>query len=292
MFREPSAVSRVARWAGAVLAALALAVPAAAAERRPPVRYAALGDSAAAAPGVPWQKDARCRRSDHNYPSLVAAALRAAPFTDATCTGATTADLAETQVGAVRRDTTLVTLTVGGNDVGFASVVARCSTLGLMHPAGTPCRDAYVTEAGDDELGQRIAATEPKVTGVLRLVHRRAPHARVLLVGYPRLIPDDHRGCRPRELFADADLPYLDRFENRLNAMLRRAAADGGAVFVDNHRAGATHDLCRPAGVRWAEAIVPTSPALPFHPNALGERAMAGAVLRALRGHPEQPARR
>ncbi|WP_269855326.1 SGNH/GDSL hydrolase family protein [Streptomyces sp. RPT161] len=243
------------------------------------VRYVALGDSAAAAPGVPNQVDARCARSDHNYPALVAARLRTAGFADVTCSGATTADLGG-QFRALSSRTTLVTLTIGANDVGFAGIVMKCTALGLFHPDGAYCRAAY-TRTGTDELDERVAATEPKIAGALRTVHRLAPHARVLLVGYLRLTPLDHHGCRPRELFGNGDLAYLDAFEKKMNAMLGRTARANGAVFVDNHPVSAQHDICRPSGLRWTEGLIPTSPTVPFHPNALGERAMAERVLAA-----------
>ena len=244
-----------------------------------PVRYVALGDSAAAAPGVPKLVDDRCVRSDHDYPSLVAARLHPAGFTDVTCSGATTASLGD-QFRALSQRTTLVTLTIGANDIGFAGIVTKCTALGLFHPDGAYCRAAY-TRTGTDELDERVRATEPKVAGALRTVHRLAPHAGVLLVGYLRLTPLDHHGCRPRELFGNGDLVYLDVLETKMNTMLRRTARANGAVFVDNHPASAHHDICRPSGVRWTEGLVPTSPAIPFHPNALGERAMAEQVLSA-----------
>ncbi|GAA1911628.1 SGNH/GDSL hydrolase family protein [Streptantibioticus ferralitis] len=283
--RAPRARSRTA----AVLAALAAvatlsgAVPAPGSGHGAPVRYVALGDSGAAAPGVPEQIDARCARSDHNYPSLVAGRLRPAAFTDVTCSGATTTDLGDARHGqfqALSKRTTLVTLTIGGNDVGFAGIVTKCTALGLFHPGGAYCQAAY-TRGGTDELETRIAGAEPRIAGALHAIHRLAPHARVLLVGYLRLVPLDHRGCRPRELFGDGDLAYLDAFERNLNEMFRRTARANGAVFVDDHPASAHHDICRPSGVRWSEGLIPTSSAIPFHPNALGERAMAERVLAA-----------
>lgn len=239
-----------------------------------PSRYVALGDSAAAAPGVPRQVDLRCLRSDHNYPALVAARLRPVVFSDRTCSGATTADLARDQFTALRPDTSLVTLTVGANDIGFAQLALQCTLLGALSPAGAPCRAAH----GSD-LDPRITAAASKVTAALRTVHRLSPRAQVLLVGYLNLIPDDHRGCRPRELFGAGDLAYLDGIENRLNTALAGAARAAGAVFVDDHPVSAAHDICRPSGVRWTEALLPTRATVPFHPNASGEAAMAGQVL-------------
>ncbi|MCQ4042950.1 SGNH/GDSL hydrolase family protein [Streptantibioticus rubrisoli] len=244
-----------------------------------PVRYVALGDSAAAAPGVPDLVDARCVRSNHNYPSLVAARLHAASFTDVTCSGATTSDLGG-QFRALSKRTTLVTVSIGANDVGVTGIVTKCTVLGLFHPDGAYCRAAY-TRTGTDELDERLHTTQPKVADALRTIHRLAPHARVLLVGYLRLTPLDHHGCRPRELFSDGDLAYLDDFEKKMNTMLSRTAQANGAVFVDNHPASAQHDICRPTGTRWTEALIPSSPTVPFHPNALGEHAMAEQALAA-----------
>ena len=245
------------------------------------VRYVALGDSEAAAPGVPTQVDTRCRRSSRDYPSLVARRLGTVSFTDVTCSGATTADLTRRQFAALRPGTTLVTLTIGANDIGFTGIALRCSALGLFDAKGAPCRHVY-----GDRLDRRVADVAPKITAALGTVHRLAPHARVLLVGYLNLVPDDHRGCRPRELFGAGDLVWLDHAENTLDATLATAARRAGAVFVDQHPVSAAHDVCRPAGVRWTEGIRPTSPAIPFHPNAAGESAMAGTVLAALDRNP------
>ena len=223
----------------------------------------------------------RCLRSNHNYPSLVARRLHAVSFTDVSCAGARTDDLYAGQLKAVSSDTTLVTLSIGGNDVGFARIIAKCTALGTFHPNGSPCRVSY-GRSGDDELDGRVAAAEPKIVKVLRAVHRRAPHARVFLVGYPRLVPANHQGCRPREMFGNGDLAYLGAFENALNTMLARAAHRGHAVFVNNRPASLQHDFCASRTARWSEPLLPGNPALPFHPNARGERAMANRVLAAL----------
>jgi lysophospholipase L1-like esterase len=245
------------------------------------VHYVALGDSSAAAPGVPDTIDSRCLRSNHNYPSIVARKLHVASFKDVSCNGARTDDLYAGQLRAVTRGTDLVTLSIGGNDVDFTRIVTKCTALGTFQPNGSPCRISY-GRSGADELSGRLAAAEPKVVKVLRTIHQRAPHARVFLVGYLRLVPADRQGCRPREMFGNGDLTYLGAFEDALNSMLARAARRGHAVFVDNHPAGLRHDFCAARNARWSEALFPTNPALPFHPNARGERAMARQVLAAI----------
>ncbi|WP_237502637.1 SGNH/GDSL hydrolase family protein [Streptomyces sp. SID8374] len=275
--------------ATAPMAAAAPAPPTAApaGHRTVPFPYVALGDSYASAPGVPEQIDAACARSNSNYPHLVAA-KKGARLTDVTCSGATTADLSlakgttPAQYDALSRATALVTVTVGGNDIGFSSVLGRCAALGADAPAAAPCRD-QLTEGGTDQVEQSIAATGPKVSRVLAEIHRRSPRAKVLLVGYPSLFPDDGVGCTsPAVPFAMGDFPYLRDKTKSLNSMLAHRARLGGATYVDTYRPTVGHDMCRPAGERWIETLAPATPAAPAHPNAQGEQAMAAAVNRAL----------
>ncbi|MET8452200.1 SGNH/GDSL hydrolase family protein [Streptomyces sp. NPDC005209] len=266
-------------------ASVASATPASAGGRN----YVALGDSHASAPGVPEQTDPGCGRSSQNYPSLVAR-QRYARLTDVTCAGATTASLALAKDGrparydALNRDTDLVTVSIGGNDgVGFSAVLTTCATLSRTDPTGAPCRGHY-TEGGGDRLLEGIATTAPKVDAVLATVHRRAPHAKVLLVGYPSIFPDDGTGCTsPAAPFAAGDFGYLRDTTKALNAMLARRAELGGAVYVDTYTSTVGHDMCRPAGERWIENLAPAVPANAGRPTARGEQAMAEAVERALK---------
>ena len=141
---------------GGILAAPG-ALPAVAARRTP--HHVALGDSFTAGPFVPdpMGDPPGCLRSGRNWARLLAAAARA-PLTDASCTGATIAKLSRrqdvvggsnpAQLGRVGAETTLVTLQIGGNDLGFTTLLLRC--LALL-PVGSPCRDRYV-RAGIDTL--------------------------------------------------------------------------------------------------------------------------------------------
>ncbi|MGH3409297.1 MAG: GDSL-type esterase/lipase family protein, partial [Streptosporangiaceae bacterium] len=115
------------------------------------------------------------------------------------------------------------------------------------------------------------------------------PRARVLLLGYPDLLPVRGGGCWPEVPLARGDVAYLRGEEMRMNAMLAAQAARAGDTYVNTFAASAGHDACQPAGVKWVEGLVPSSVALPFHPNAAGERAMSREVLAALHwraGHP------
>ncbi|MER6978092.1 SGNH/GDSL hydrolase family protein [Streptomyces carpinensis] len=273
--------------AGAALAPAGTAAASTATEGRHKVDYVALGDSYASAPLVPTQVDATCLRSDRNYPSLVARS-RAATLTDVSCSGATTADMTAAQDGvppqldALDRGTDLVTVTIGGNDIGFSTVLGTCVQLMSSDPAGAPCRSRFAG-GGTDQISDAIAQTGPKVARVLRDIHRRAPHARVVVVGYPDLFPEDGVGCTSKSVpLAARDFAWLRDKEKELNAMLVRQARHGRAQYVNTYTPTVGHDLCRPAGERWIETFAPETPAAPVHPNAAGEGAMATAVETAL----------
>ncbi|MER6571322.1 SGNH/GDSL hydrolase family protein [Streptomyces sp. NPDC001093] len=248
------------------------------------IDYVALGDSYTSGPGIPQQVDANCARSDRNYPSLVADGRQVSTFKDVSCAGATTAEMWQAQgtnapqLDAVRRGTDLVTVQIGGNDVGFGPIINTCAHLAAQDPTGNPCERSYKA-SGYDQLALAIVQAAPKVDRVLRAVHARAPHARVVVVGYPDLLPDDGSGCFPQVPFAQKDFPYLRDTEKRLNLMLRVVAAVNRAEYVDTYGPTVGHDMCRAPADRWIEPLQPAAPAAPAHPNATGEEAMAQAVL-------------
>jgi len=257
--------------------------------------YVALGDSYTSGPGIPIQipQAAGCGRSDRNYPHLVAAALAVTQFTDVSCASATTAHMTEAQplpdglihgpqLDAVSPDVDLVTLGIGGNDIGFGEIIATCVSHSLLIPLGSPCQ-AHYTRQGD-ELGARIEGTAPKVAAVLSGIRERAPAARVLVIGYPVILPATGPGCWPLMPIAVGDVAWLRTVEARLNAMLADEAAAAGATFVDTYASSVGHDVCRLPGSKWVEGLVPTAPASPVHPNALGMANSAEQVLFALTG--------
>jgi lysophospholipase L1-like esterase len=254
----------------------------------------ALGDSYTAGPLVPSQtgSPAGCLRSTHSYPFLVAAGTGAATFSDVSCQGATTTDMTHAQSvplgtnppqdNALSARTTLVTLQISSNDIDFLGVVEHCTKLSLTTPFGSPCKNSY-TSGGTDQLRAKIAKAAPKVAADLRGIHAAAPNARVVLAGYPVILPNSGDGCWPLVPIAYGDVPYLRGVEQALNAMLAAAAAANNATFVDTYTASIGHDVCQDPGTKWVEGLIPTSPAAPFHPNQLGEQNMARQVLATLR---------
>jgi hypothetical protein len=258
--------------------------------------FVALGDSYAAGnliPDSPAGTPAGCLRSSHDYGADAAASLGMTGYVDATCNGATTASMTQSQsvplgtnppqFDALAADDSVVTVTIGGDDLGFSGILETCGTLSLTNPFGNPCQRHY-TAGGTDQLVAAINAAAPKVAAVLQGIQTRAPAARVLLVGYPDILPVTGRGCWPLVPFAFGDVPYLRGIEVDLNQMLARTAAANGATFVDTYQATIGHDACTGASTKDVESLVPTSLAYPFHPNQRGELVMAQQVVAALSG--------
>jgi hypothetical protein len=254
----------------------------------------ALGDSFAAGnliPASPSGTPAGCLRSSHDYGADAAALLHVSSFIDGTCTGASTESMTEPesvlagtnppQFSVLASDDSVVTLTIGGDDIGYLGILETCAKLSLTDLFGDPCEQHY-TSSGIDQLVAAINAAAPKVAAVLAGIHARAPYARVLLVGYPDILPATGDGCWPEVPFAFGDVPYLRGIEIDLNQMLARAAAANAATFVDTYQATIGHDACQSPNIKDVEGLVPTSIAYPFHPNQRGELVMAEQVVAAL----------
>jgi GDSL-like Lipase/Acylhydrolase family len=268
-------------WRLATLALAALAVLAVLAGAARAANYVALGDSYAAGPVIPNQiAPLGCLKSDHNYAHLAAPSI-GLPLRDPTCSGATTEDMTspqETELGtnppqfdSLDAETTRVSLTIGGNDIGFSEIALSCITL---NPFSTPCKDKY-DSGGKDQIAERIAATAPKVAAVLQGIHSRSPAAKVFVVNYAAIFPETGFGCWPQMPIGFGDVPYLRAKEKELNAMLATQAASNGATVVNWYGASIGHDACKGTSTRWVEPVVPVNPAAPIHPN---ERGMQGAA--------------
>ena len=253
--------------------------------------YVALGDSYTASPltGANAGPPPGCFRSVNNYPHLTATAF-GAQLTDVSCSGATTKEFGTAQTTdagvnppqytALAKSTKLVTVGIGGNDIGFSEIVRTCLS---ATPFGSPCKDHY-TAGGTDELRARINALGGKLATVLKEVHRRAPNARVALVGYPSVLPASGPGCYPAVPITPGDIDYLRGVLTALNTRIQRSADAGSAIYVDTATSTVGHDICQAPGTKWIEGLIPTAPAFPVHPNALGSAALSRAVVAALGG--------
>jgi hypothetical protein len=292
--RAVKARTRVARTIGLALAATtlsiaALAAPALGADRAP-YDYVALGDSFTAGSGVlPIETTdipLGCFQSKLNYPHLVQMYAKYGGFADRSCGGAQTEDMTQPQgvtpgpnspqFDALSTNTRFVTLGIGGNDIGFGSIATSCLSIS---PWGSPCKNKYVKN-GVDTLKQRIDASLPDVEEVINGIHDLAPNAKVFVVGYPKIVPRKPVGCWPKLPIAWGDAPYLDDVERNLNGMLKQAAVNAGAVYVDTYWASYYQDACKPPLIRWVEPLIPVGSFVPVHPNNIGEAGMAAEVRR------------
>jgi len=270
-----------AAFAAGTLAAVGLAAgtaPAGAADRQV---YVALGDSMASGPLIPTPTGPlACGRSTNNYAHVLAARLNVAVLRDVTCSGADSTDMtspqslslagvdagsAPPQFDALSADTTLVTLTIGGNDIGLVGIAQDCMNL---NPFATPCRNGW-TSGGVDRIAQKIDAFAPKFAAVLAGIHARAPQARVVVTGYGLYIKPG--GCWPYQPVLGVDANYLQGSVNRLNSVIAAQAAANGAEYVDVATPGVGHDACQAPAAKWLEGYVPTDLAAPLHPNRRGE---------------------
>jgi hypothetical protein len=271
-----------------------------------PLRYVALGDSYTSGPLV-LPHDTRwvpqdCGQSIFNYPHLAAAAIDATSFTDVSCGSATLDDLYEPQDGlplggvnapqldAIGRDTDVVTLGMGGNDVGFVGAALDCIRL-VGPPLEAPCSPGF-TAGGVDQLSADIASVAPELGQALRDIHAKAPHAEVFVVSYPTALPDSGVACWPYLPILPADMPYLVAKFKEMNAMLAEQAAANGATYVDTYTSSIGHDACQLPLIAWANGAVVVPPSYPAHPNQLGlanSGAVVAAAIRQRLAHLEPP---
>jgi hypothetical protein len=172
----------------------------------------------------------------------------------------------------------VVTLGIGGNDIGFTSIIENCIAYSPTGPtrSGAQTCEQYYTAGGTDQLAARIAATQPKVEAVLQAINDKSD-ASVYVVGYPAILPTSG-SCWPQMPLTTTDFTYLRKIEVQLNQMLANAAAAKGATYVDTDGPTTEHDACKPPVVRYVEPLVPVGDAAPVHPDRLGEMALGKIV--------------
>lgn len=244
---------------------------------KPSGEYVAMGSSFAAGVGIPELiPDQTCGRSTGNYAHLIAKEL-GLHLVDVSCSGTTSADITApskaaqpAQLDAVTSKTQIVTITTGGNDVGYASALAICGADGAK---GVSCVGTDLDPAAVDEL---FATLEQHLVDMLDAVKKAAPQARVYLVGYPRILPDSGTGC-PGAPMQPGDATFLVDMGGRLQAAFVAAAKAADVHYVDVYSASNDHDACASDEERWVEGQT-TPGSAPYHPNAAGMRAQATLV--------------
>jgi lysophospholipase L1-like esterase len=227
--------------------AFAYAAPAA-------VNYAAVGDSYAAGVGTQSSYDNSCDRSSKGYPSLWAAAHSVSAFTDVACSGAKTSDVINSQVGALSSANTVVTVTVGGNDAGFSSVMESCILGG-----DSGCKTA-VTNAEN-----YVNTTLPGLLdNTYNAIRGHAPNATVYVVGYPHFY---QLGGSCSVGLSDTSRSYINGGADTLDSAISAAAGRHGFRFVDVRSLFDGHGIC--SSNWWLNSV--TWPVVnSYHPNATG----------------------
>lgn len=222
--------------------------------------YVALGDSYASGAGAGSYVDGSCRRSSNAYPALRGRDFPAFRFV--ACSGATTKSL-KSQFRALTPATTLVTITVGGNDLGFVDVMTTCT---LNGDKACVSRVAKAVKFVHEQLPARL-------DGTYATIRSAAPGAELVVLGYPRLFTPNDK-CRT---LSRAKRQALNDAADQLSEVTAAAAARAGARYVDVREAFADHGVC--AAQPWINALVsPTDDS--YHPNKAGQAAYFEALTR------------
>ncbi|MCA1655002.1 MAG: SGNH/GDSL hydrolase family protein [Pseudonocardiaceae bacterium] len=221
-----------------------------------PGPYTALGDSYSSGVGTRtyYPDSGSCYRSPRAYPVQVAARLGAS-LTFAACSGARVPDVLN-QLGSLNAGTGYVTVSVGGNDAGFADVITRCAL---------PWPWTCTTEINN--ANNYIRNTLPgALNNLYNQIRTRAPNARVAVVGYPRLFNGEE--CNSLARISRAEQTSLNATADLLATTIAGRAAAYGFRFVDVRGPFTGHAVCD--DVQWVNGL--SSPVLEsYHPNVAGQ---------------------
>ena len=277
----------------------------------PGKRMLALGDSYSSGegagdyePGTDTRSNS-CHRSRSAWPALFAEQRRLKALPSLACSGATVTDVVsgrakgeaerrESQIGRIAGNPDVLTITIGGNDLGFRSVLERCIALNCNHAA-----------AGDP-LDAKIDALARRLPDVYRAIRDAAPRGRLVIVDYPRLFPesdphDPTPNCAAKGLITPAEGNYLNRKVERADVAILDAAREAGVDAIDVSNALEGGEL-RCSGKQYLDRASPQLKVRSgsFHPNADGQERLARLsppVLRlwiadpGVRHHDGRPAR-
>ena len=271
-----------------VLLAAALAVILYQAKQTPAgnPEYVALGSSFAAGAGLgPLEGGSPllCARSVNGYPQQLARALRLS-IVDMSCGGAKTRHLLSggqffqgPQIRTIGSQTRLVTITVGGNDIGYISDLSLLAARHSDTAWGWLVRRVW---SGPVPVKDRNwAKLEDEMLATIRTIHEQAPRAHVVVATYPTILPAT--GSCERVVVTDVEAEIVRQVGDRFAETAGSAAAKGGAILIDMHQLGAAHSACSAAP--WTSGY---SGIAPFHPTLAGARATAQAIVDALSRSP------
>jgi lysophospholipase L1-like esterase len=234
-------VRRVLSLFAAVLGVVGLVIIAAPAAFAAGDNYVALGDSYSSGVGAGDYTDegGDCDRSPNAYSALWAANNAPASYVSVACSGATTADVSNSQLSALSSATTLVSITIGGNDENFAGIMEDCNL-------GSDDTCVSEIQAAEDDA----QATLPGKLGALYgQISADAPNARVVVLDYPRFydLANDCVGL------SQTKRSKIDEGIDVLDSITGDAAANAGFSFADVRSAFSGHEICDDN--RWLHSV-------------------------------------
>jgi lysophospholipase L1-like esterase len=233
-------------------------------------RYVALGDSYSSGTGTRTYTNEACQRSNSAYPALLAAARPNTALTFVACSGAKTGDVLANQISAVTSTTKLVSISIGGNDAGFADVLTECAK-----PAwASDCAGAVTTAQS------YIRTTLPgKLNAVYAQIKSRAPSAKVAVMGYPRIFNGED--CNAATFFSPDDETRLNATADLMRSTIRTRAQAYGFSFGDVIPPFVGHAVCDTSA--WINGL--SNPiGESYHPNITGHRSGYLPVARGILG--------
>ncbi|MGG5257850.1 SGNH/GDSL hydrolase family protein [Phycicoccus avicenniae] len=224
---------RRAMAAAALGSTVALALSALPAHAAGPT-YVALGDSYSSGTGTrDYIADGTsCLRSAYAYPSLIAAA-RGYSLTFRACSGATVADVTNSQLPALSASTSYVSISIGGNDAGFADVLTECAQPGWM----SDCNGAV------DGAQAFVNGTLPsRLSSLYSSIRAKAPNAKVTVVGYPRIFNGED--CNALTWFSPEEEARLNAMADLVNSVTSQRASAAGFSFANPTSRFVGHAVC------------------------------------------------
>jgi len=272
-----SAVSCLTRTLAAMTVSTAtLSLVASPASAQSAVSYVAFGDSYASGvgAGTAISSSGSCDRFSGAYPALWAAANNPASFDFAACSGATISDVQSLELPALSQATTLVSVTVGGDDADFTSVLETCNT------SSTSSCLAAIAQAEATVTADMPAALD----GLLSAIKSDAPNATVVILDYPDFYDlSNSSSCFAFDGLSTTDRTSIDQGIDLVDGLLQTAAAKNGDVFADVRPAFTGHEICDSDS--WLNAINLFDLSSSYHPTLAGQTDGYLAALTAAVAH-------